>query len=61
MAMLELHGQMTFSIRGPFFSSSLCLCNKLPPNNLLLSFVILWVDQVQISPSCLVSLSQLLL
>ena len=44
MAMLELHGQMTFSIWGPFFSSSLCLCNKLPPNNLLLSFVVLWID-----------------
>ena len=44
MAMLELRGQMTFSIWGPLCSSSLGLCNKLPPNNLLLSFVVLWAD-----------------
>ena len=51
MAMLELRGQMTFSIWGPLCSSSLCLCNKLPPNNLLLSFMVLDFPWAQLGGS----------
>lgn len=52
---LELHGHVKFFIQGPLCSGSL-LCNKRPPNNnLLLSPLVLWVDLVQLSSSCLVS------